>query len=681
MFVLNLYSKSQLVYAGVPVKAQVTIGRDPLSDLTIPEPSISRQHLILRLEKIGPREVIVLRDGGSRNGTFVNAQRVQERAVGPGDLIRFGCCRLELLRVKSPFTSPGKGPKGTSPGKGPKGSDTVVYKWNPFSDNLDAAGRLRALYTMGLCLGDLEIPFMLEKAAEIVRSCVEFDQLSILLEGKKGLVLCTSWNREGPCGKDEILLGQKLIKGCMQLGQPSVSNNLREAGLPSEDTGRPSDGINSAACVPLRAEGRILGVLFCTTVDAEKQLGQEDLQFLTLVGCFVATGLSHRRHLANAHQTTAKLEAVLGSLQEGVLVCDLEFRILSANKAARSIFARTTLVGLSLEEALSDFVHTFDPSFIKTSNSFDIERRVLKEGTDSTTGLEAYRATVSRSVGLDAEGWLHIICVRDVTRERMSELTQLAFVHRLAHKLRTPLTVIGCVHSLISPRLASKHDKEVEELFLLAYDSCEQMAGLIERFVDFASLGKEKKHLRSCQMAMNLRLLVEQSLNLAKEAIDRSGLEVVDETRDSEYQVVVVPEQICQCFLQLIQNACKFAGKGATLTLSVVEKENLTVQFRDDGPGIPEQEMRRVFDIFHQVDMEETGEIPGVGLGLWWTREMIRAQGGDVRVISPIEETGRGTCVEIVFPPGLLVKPPWAVNYEETEEFEDTRESIELFDT
>lgn len=663
MFVLNVYSNSQLIQAGVPVTGELSLGRDSTNQVVISEPSVSRRHLVVRLDRIGQRDVVVLTDAGSRNGTFVNSQRIEERVVAPGDLIRFGCCRLEILEVQS-----------RTEDLEDETSETARWHWEPFTEDFDAAARLRALYSMALGMTDLEVPFMLEKAAELVKTCVDFDQLCFLLEGSTEMVVCTSWDRSGPCPAEDIEMDRSILDTCIKLGQPFASVPSTPRHRKVNRRGRRG----SAACVPLRAECRVLGALYCSISDPERRFSQEDVQFLTLVGCFVAAGISHRRHLGHTQKTAAKLETILASLQEGVVVCDSGFRILSANAAARRIFGRPSLVGTDLEEALEGFVHTFDPGAVDVNGSFDVERPQRDSASGKPFGIETYHATVSWAAGIDADGWVYIVCLRDVTRERYNELMQLAFVNRLAHKLRTPLTVIGGVTSLIAERVRGK-DPEAEELFALAEEGCQQMADLIDQFIDFSSLGEQKAELRSCPMPVDLTYLVDQSLALAEEPIRASGLQVVNKVGPRTRQLVVIPEKICQCFFHFIQNSCKFAGSGATLTIEADDRESLVVRFTDDGPGIPPSDLKKVFDIFHQVDREGTGEVPGVGLGLWWSREVIRAHGGDIHVISPVTE-GRGSRVEVLLPSRLFFEPYDRVRRKETRDVTDESRKFEMQD-
>ncbi|MEM7233233.1 MAG: FHA domain-containing protein [Planctomycetota bacterium] len=632
MYVLNLYSNSQLLYAGVAIKDRVVVGRDDSCDISITEPSISRTHLSIEIKTIGSQVVLFLRDEGSRNGVFVNSQKVLERIISPGDLIRFGCCQIDVLRIAVPQQSM----------EGERKSETVFCRWTPSVGSAESANRLRALYSMALSLADLEIPFMLEKAAEIVRNCVDFDQFSFLLEGKRGMVLCTTWNSNGPCGRDEVKVDHSVIRASVQLGEPLVSGPSKK--------GEEESTNGAIASVPLIAGGRTLGILYCSTTDSGRPFSQEDVQFLTLVACFVASGISHRWNLSDVQKTAAKLEAILGSLEHGVLVCDPDFRVLSANHAARAVFHRYSLVSLGIVEILEDTEHNFDAKTIQMRKSFDFDWTHEEEGV---TKRRSYHAKITSTAGLDNEGWVHIVCIQDVTELVRDERMHLALVNRVGHKLRTPLTVVSSAIEIMSNY--QEIDPEDREIVRRAKHNCSELERVVVRFVESIAVDTGKKTL-SWSVPVSLAYLVDQAFQVVREDLITSGVEFENALAKSALELLVVPEKLCECFVQVLDNSRKFAGSGAKVVLDgELSESELVLRFTDNGPGIHKDELREVTDLFHQTDLQDTGEVPGMGIGLWWVREVLRSHGGDMHLRSPIEE-GHGLSVEFVLPTSVVVQ-------------------------
>jgi K+-sensing histidine kinase KdpD len=152
-----------------------------------------------------------------------------------------------------------------------------------------------------------------------------------------------------------------------------------------------------------------------------------------------------------------------------------------------------------------------------------------------------------------------------------------------------------------------------------------------------------------------LAALIDQAINRVRSEVEAAELRIDNRVRGTGYRIHAVVEVVIQCFAQLIQNAAKFAGKRATLAIDASSGESeFRVVFADDGPGIPSDQLESAFGMFQQIDEENTGEVPGVGLGLWWSREVIQAHGGDVRIESPPSGEDRGTAVLVVLPHSMV---------------------------
>jgi PAS domain S-box-containing protein len=200
--------------------------------------------------------------------------------------------------------------------------------------------------------------------------------------------------------------------------------------------------------VPLLSGDSILGAVYIDSKSSAMTYGKEDLQFLLLVANTLASNVSIRRVLQNLRAEAEKLEAILESLKEGVLILDREFSILSTNTTAKSILGREDLVGMRLDEALEDLRHTFHAKALPGRACFQLETRSEGDGKAGAS-RNVYSATVSKNTANDQDGWQYVICFHDITQAQCLERMKAMLVNRLAHKLRTPLTVITGVNGLI----------------------------------------------------------------------------------------------------------------------------------------------------------------------------------------------------------------------------------------
>jgi two-component system, OmpR family, phosphate regulon sensor histidine kinase PhoR len=113
---------------------------------------------------------------------------------------------------------------------------------------------------------------------------------------------------------------------------------------------------------------------------------------------------------------------------------------------------------------------------------------------------------------------------------------------------------------------------------------------------------------------------------------EAAGLSVCgDGWREAELPVKADRDGLEQVFLNLLDNAIKYAAEGRDLTVSAVrENGRVCIRFMDRGPGVAASHRERIFDEFHRVDDSLTAENPGCGLGLNIARQLARAMGGDL---------------------------------------------------
>jgi two-component system phosphate regulon sensor histidine kinase PhoR len=114
-------------------------------------------------------------------------------------------------------------------------------------------------------------------------------------------------------------------------------------------------------------------------------------------------------------------------------------------------------------------------------------------------------------------------------------------------------------------------------------------------------------------------------------------------------RLVVDPQRLIQVLTNLIQNALKYSPEDRPVDVQVSSGAEGTVTFRvrDQGPGIPRDELQRIFDRFHQTESAQTRKAEGFGLGLYITKRLVEAMGGWIDVAS---EVGEGSTFSVTIP-------------------------------
>lgn len=266
-----------------------------------------------------------------------------------------------------------------------------------------------------------------------------------------------------------------------------------------------------------------------------------------------------------------------------------------------------------------------------------------------------------RQRGLDPETRRLLVAVEDqvavaVERTRLAdeladarvsaegEKLRGALLNSVSHDLRTPLvTVIGAVSSLAeTDDTLSPADRR--ELTMTALDEARRLDRYVQNLLDMTRLGHGA--LAPKRAAVDLREILGVVRNDLKRVL--AGHSLVIETPRDLPPLHVDPVLIGQAIANVVENAAKYAPVGTAIRITATrDGETVAIAVIDDGPGIPESERERVFDLFHRV-AEGDARPAGTGLGLSIVKGLVEAHDGSVAARAG--PGGRGTAIVISLP-------------------------------
>jgi len=234
----------------------------------------------------------------------------------------------------------------------------------------------------------------------------------------------------------------------------------------------------------------------------------------------------------------------------------------------------------------------------------------------------------------------------DWMRTRLVEVEQdkNRFLHHISHELKTPLTAIREGSELLNEGISGNLNAQQAEIVAILRDNTLQLQKLIENLLDFniASSQGSQLHVEH----VSLIPVIESVL---------ADHKVAALARQLELDIVLQPVEVegdrtkLQILVDnLVSNAIKFSPEQGYLRIRLERQgEQAIIEVADSGPGIPEEERRRVFDAFYQGSSSATGHVRGTGLGLSIAREYARAHEGYIEVI---DGNGPGACLRVVLP-------------------------------
>jgi len=226
--------------------------------------------------------------------------------------------------------------------------------------------------------------------------------------------------------------------------------------------------------------------------------------------------------------------------------------------------------------------------------------------------------------------------------ERVSELSGMKanFISNISHELRTPLTHIkGYIELLIAGDLGPITEEQKRAL-LVSQESTTRLENLIEDLIMVSLISRGEMNIKYENVDIDhIATLV---VNSHKEIAERRGVELSAEIGENIPLVQADLQKIGWALGHLIDNGIKFTSKGGTVTMSVMrEGENLVIcSVTDTGIGIHPDQLKDIFEPFHQLDGTSTRKYGGTGLGLSLVRQIIEGHGSMIEVQST---EGQGT--------------------------------------
>jgi signal transduction histidine kinase len=366
-------------------------------------------------------------------------------------------------------------------------------------------------------------------------------------------------------------------------------------------------------------------------LDSGTELGEDPLVSQALLGQYASrtstSGTEPTMHLALPVQIDGKLVGAVylsQPLQDALaVVYDLRTRWLLSTLVALLF---SGLVGLLFSQAISRPLHRLTDAAGAVAQG-DLDQRVPVRSRDELGRLSgAFNDMVDRL--------------------RASRQTQVDFVANVSHELRTPLTAVkGTVETL---RDGAVHDTKVRDLFLETIEKeTDRLIRLVNDLLILTRADSEALNLQFDRVDM-LRLVDRVVSRLAPQA-EAEGLLLQVQKSKGGGVAWADPDRVEQVLVNLLDNAIKYSLPGGTVVVEVGDRrpDKVQVQVRDEGIGIPAEELDRIGERFYRADKARSRAEGGSGLGLAIARALVQAHGGRLWLDS---REGSGTVVTFTLP-------------------------------
>ena len=336
-------------------------------------------------------------------------------------------------------------------------------------------------------------------------------------------------------------------------------------------------------------------------------------------------------------------EAMLASMEEGVLAIDMDGRIINLNQTC------ATLLGAEPDTVRGRIVH----EVIRKPDLLKLVERAIAGQSPVECDLCVHDAT---------ERWLHahgttlhdaerrtigaLVVLHDITRLRRLENVRRDFVANVSHELRTPITSIkGFVETLLDDSL---EDRENAMRFLrIVLRQVNRLNAIIEDLLILSRIEKGTEELTIELGEDSVHEVLQAAIEMwENQAADKGVTLQLD--CDHGLKARMNAHLLEQAVVNLIGNAVKYSEAGSTVRVVAAEANGeIVIQVRDEGCGIEAKHLPRLFERFYRVDKARSRELGGTGLGLAIVKHIALAHRGSVAVESTV---GHGSTFSIRLP-------------------------------
>ncbi len=358
-----------------------------------------------------------------------------------------------------------------------------------------------------------------------------------------------------------------------------------------------------------------------------------------------------RMALFETEQARDRIDTILKSVADGLIVTDKHNHVILMNRAAEDILniRLSEVVNRSIELSIKD-------ATLREKIMYTLGKQLTGYEFDFTvadpdrSGQRTIRARTS-VVPDRQEGISGIVTIlQDVTREREIDRMKTEFISTAAHELRTPLTSIQGFSEILLIR--DNIDEENRKKYLEYINK--QSVGLANIISDLLDISRIESGIgfalqkKLCDGKQIIEAILPHFKELSKKHV------FIKELYDKPIKLHVDHEKMEQVLTNLLSNSIKYSPKGGTIKIrtGVEESKNkkkatrFFISVQDEGMGMTQAQVERIFDKFYRADASNTA-IEGTGLGMSIVKHIVDAHEGSIDISS---QKGKGTTVTILLP-------------------------------
>lgn len=349
------------------------------------------------------------------------------------------------------------------------------------------------------------------------------------------------------------------------------------------------------------------------------------------------------KRMTSLEEERTKIIAIMENLVEGVVAFDPKGKVVFTNPSANRILGldTKTIQGRSVWEIIRNQELASLVEGCQQLAWHERRRAEIELHLPASMVLEVYALPFPFS----NQNKGSVLVLHDVTELRRLEQVRAEFIENVSHELRTPLTaIVGYLETLVDePSLETPNNRKFVHI---AHQHAERLSRLVEDLRSLSEIESGKVVLRCevvplCEVAQDVSEMFQHQT--AKKELRISN------SIGGEIRAWADRDRLIQILVNIVDNAIKYTPAGGTISFQAMPHgaQQISLQVKDTGQGIPSMDLPRITERFYRVDRARSREEGGTGLGLSIVKHLLQLLGGKLRIQS---EFGKGTTVEVILP-------------------------------
>lgn len=332
-----------------------------------------------------------------------------------------------------------------------------------------------------------------------------------------------------------------------------------------------------------------------------------------------------------------KFEAILQNMTDGVMAFGTDGRIIHINSTARKLLNIENIEKYRFDKLfaiLGADILIGDLLYLEDKRSS--EREVVKDNLALKVNFAVFDDERNKTGGV-------LAVLHDITKQQKLENSRREFVANVSHELRTPLTTVKSYAETLLDMV--KDNKTAASFTNTILNETDRMTRLVKDLLVLSSLENTASLNKS---VFSLKAMINDVVSTMSLVASEKGHRLQFKQSSELPEFYGDSDKLEQVLYNIISNSIKYTPNGGKILVKAGKVYNeICIEVRDSGIGIPEKDLSRIFERFYRVDKARSRELGGTGLGLAISKSIIDSHGGTIDIKSKL---GEGTTVLITLP-------------------------------